>query len=64
MQTNTYLTTALLSQRIGYTPSTIRNELVDSVFINGTHYIRPFGRRKMLFVWEAIERDLSRIVRH
>ena len=56
--TQTYLTTAQLSGRIGYEPRTIRNTLVDSVLIEGVHYIRPFGRRKMLFIWERIEEDM------
>jgi hypothetical protein len=25
------------------------------------HYIRPFGGRKLLFVWEAIERDIANV---
>jgi hypothetical protein len=32
--------------------------MVDSVLIEGIHYIRPFGGRKMLFIWEHIERDM------
>ena len=56
---NTYLTTDELSQRIRYTPATIRNQLKDNVLLEGTHYFRPFGGRKILFVWEAIERDMQ-----
>ncbi|TMS47115.1 hypothetical protein FGQ54_09445 [Acinetobacter lwoffii] len=37
---------------------TIRNQLKDSVFIEGVHYIRPFGGRKILFVWERIETEM------
>jgi len=33
---------------------------LDSVFIEGVHYIRPFGRRKILFVWEAIEEEMHK----
>jgi hypothetical protein len=29
------------------------------VLLEGIHYIRPFGGRKLLFVWEAIERDIA-----
>jgi hypothetical protein len=29
------------------------------VLLEGTHYIRPFGGRKLLYVWEAIERDMG-----
>ena len=55
----TYLTTEQLSERIHYDVRTIRDRLKDSVLLEGTHYIRPFGGRKLLFLWEAIERDIS-----
>lgn len=55
----TYLTAAELSARIKYDARTIRNRLVDAVLLEGVHYIRPFGRRKILFIWEAIERDMG-----
>ncbi len=55
---NTYLTTDQLAERIHYNARTIRNELVDSCLFEGQHYIRPFGRRKMLFIWEQIEKDM------
>ncbi|QCU91004.1 hypothetical protein [Thiomicrorhabdus sediminis] len=54
----TYLTTEELSERIKYNPRTIRNELKDSVLLEGRHYIRPFGQRKILFIWENIEEDM------
>lgn len=54
----TYLTTDELSGRIKYDARTIRNQLKDSVLIEGVHYVRPFGRRKILYIWESIERDL------
>lgn len=54
----TYLTTEELSGRIKYDPRTIRNQLKDSVLLEGVHYVRPFGRRKLLFIWETIERDI------
>jgi hypothetical protein len=55
----TYLTTDELSTRIKYDPRTIREQLKDSVLLEGVHYIRPFGGRKILFVWESIERDMA-----
>ncbi|WP_343627007.1 hypothetical protein [Roseateles puraquae] len=55
----TYLTTDELSARIKYDVRTIRERLKDSVLLEGTHYVRPFGGRKILFVWEAIERDMQ-----
>lgn len=54
----TYLTTDELAQRIHYNPRTIRNHLKDSVLFEGTHYFRPFGGRKILYIWDAIERDM------
>ena len=54
-----YLTTEELSKRIHYDVRTIRERLKDSVLIEGTHYIRPFGGRKILYLWEAIERDMT-----
>lgn len=52
------LTTEELSARIKYDPRTIRERLKDSVLLEGTHYFRPFGGRKILYIWEAIERDM------
>lgn len=55
----TYLTTEQLSERIHYDVRTIRDRLKDSVLLEGVHYVRPFGGRKLLFLWEAIERDIG-----
>jgi len=52
------LTTEELSARIKYDVRTIRERLMDSVLIEGTHYFRPFGGRKILFIWGAIRRDM------
>lgn len=57
-QSCTYLTTMELSVKIKYDPRTIRDQLKDSVLLEGVHYIRPFGRRKILYIWEHIERDM------
>lgn len=54
----TYLTTAQLASRIQYDERTIRNQLKDSVLLEGVHYVRPFGRRKILYIWERIETDI------
>ena len=54
---NTYLTNEL-SARIKYDVRTIRNQLKDSVLLEGIHYVRPFGGRKILYVWEKIEQDM------
>ena len=54
----TYLTTEELVKRIKYDARTIRNQLKDSVLLEGVHYFRPFGGRKILYVWEKIESDM------
>lgn len=56
----TYLTTHELAERIKYDPAYIRRRLKDAVFIEGVHYIRPFGGRKILYLWEAIEKEMTR----
>jgi hypothetical protein len=50
-------TSLIFSRR---SPRTIREQLKDSVFIEGVHYIRPFDGRKLLFVWESIEEELEK----
>ncbi len=55
---NTFLTTEQLAERIHYEPRTIRHQLVDKCLFEGRHYVRPFGGRKYLFIWETIKEDL------
>lgn len=57
--TNELLTTDELAQRIKYDVRTIRERLKDSVLLEGVHYFRPFGGRKILYLWDAIERDMK-----
>ena len=56
----TYITTKELAERIHYNERTIRNQLKDSVLIEGIHYIRPFGGRKILYVRQRIEEDMTK----
>lgn len=57
--THEYLTTEELAVRIKYDVRTIRERLIDSVLLEGVHYFRPFGGRKILYNWEAIQRDMQ-----
>lgn len=59
MTSCTYLTTEELSARIKYDTRTIRDRMKDSVLLEGRHYIRPFGGRKTLYLWENIETDMA-----
>jgi len=61
--TTTYLTTEELSEKIKYDPRTIRQQLKDSVLLEGRHYIRPFGGRKILYIWEVIEEDMLKLAK-
>ncbi|WP_174208819.1 hypothetical protein [Vibrio rumoiensis] len=54
----TYLTTKELSVAIKYDQRTIREQLKDSVLFEGVHYVRPFGGRKILYIWERIEDEM------
>ena len=58
----TYLTTQELSARIKYDVRTIRERLKDSVLLESIHYIRPFGGRKILYIWETIEADMMKLI--
>lgn len=58
MESKTYLTTAQLAERIHYTQRSIRVHLKDSTLLEGVHYFRAFGGRKILWLWEVIERDM------
>lgn len=59
MSKHEYLTTDELSARIKYDSRTIRERLKDSVLLEGVHYIRPFGGRKILYIWDQIEADMG-----
>ncbi|ALR18152.1 hypothetical protein [Vibrio natriegens] len=56
--TYTYLTTEELSSVIKYDKRVIREQLKDSVLFEGIHYIRPFGGRKIFFIWERVEEEM------
>ena len=62
MDNPTLLTTDELADRIKYDARTIRNQLKDSVLLEGIHYFRPFGGRKILYVWEKIFEDMQKVV--
>jgi hypothetical protein len=53
-----YLTSEELAARIKFDRRYIREQLKGRVFREGVHFVRPFGGRKILFLWDAIERLL------
>ncbi|MCG5536591.1 hypothetical protein GM160_04135 [Guyparkeria halophila] len=54
----TYMTSEQLAEKLNYTTRYVRNVLTQEVFIEGRHYVRPFGRRRILYLWENIEADM------
>lgn len=61
MENQTFMTTEELAARLRYDPRYVRNNLKDSVLLEGVHYFRPFGRRKILYIWEAVEQDMMKL---
>ncbi len=54
----TLLTASELANRIHFSSTYINHALKDTIFLQGQHYIRPFGGRKIFYIWEAIEKEL------
>lgn len=55
-----YVTTEELAKLMKYDQRTIRECLKDSVLLEGVHYFRPFGGRKILYDWSVIQRDMRK----
>jgi len=53
----TYMQAAELATRIPYKARYINDYLKDRVFIEGTHYVRFPGSRRIMYIWEAIQTD-------
>ncbi len=63
MNTETeFLTTRELSERIKYDERYIRESLKDKVLKKGLHYIKPFGGRKTLYLWEAVKEAMTTLM--
>lgn len=54
-----YLTTEELASRIKYEARYIREKMKDRVFKKGIHYIKPFNGRRILFIWNEIEKIMN-----
>lgn len=53
-----YLTAKELANELGFS-STYINRLKDQFFIEGVHYVRPFGR-SIRYIWPAIKSELNK----
>ncbi|WP_019589425.1 MULTISPECIES: hypothetical protein [unclassified Thioalkalivibrio] len=54
----TYLSSAELAEKLHLNPRYVNNVLRHECLSEGRHYVRPFGRRKVLYIWETIEEDM------
>ncbi len=58
-----FVTTEELAKKLRYDARYVRECLKESVLIEGIYYIRPFGRRKILYFWDVIEKDMTKYSR-
>ncbi len=54
----TLLTASELANRIHFSSTYINHALNDTIFLQGQHYIRPFGGRKIFYIWEEVEKEM------
>lgn len=54
----TYLTSVELANKLHMNRRYMNNVLRREALSEGRHYVRPFGRRKVLYIWENIEEDM------
>lgn len=54
----TLLTVNELSKKIKFSSGYITSTLKNTVFLEGVHYVMPFGRKKTFYIWEAIEKTM------
>jgi len=54
----TLITGAELAKRLNYSERHIREYIKDRCFVEGVHYVRLPGSRRILYVWENIVSDL------
>jgi len=55
----TFITSEELATRIKFNRRYINEKLKDHCFHEGRHYVRPFGGRKILYIWENISQDIK-----
>ncbi len=57
----TLLTATELADRIHFSSTYINHALRDTIFLQGQHYIRPFGGRKIFYIWEEVEKEMFKV---
>ena len=51
----TYMSADRLSEELPYKARYINEYLKDRVFMEGTHYVRLPGSRRIMYIWDAIK---------
>lgn len=53
-----YITVEELAELTHYSKNSILRGHISRNLIEGIHYVRPFGGKRKLFIWENIEKDM------
>ncbi len=53
-----YITVEELAERTTFAKQTITRGHIARCLVEGIHFVRPFGGKKKLYIWENIERDM------
>jgi len=53
-----YITVEELAERTTFAKDTITRGHIARCLVEGIHFVRPFGGKKKLYIWENIERDM------
>jgi hypothetical protein len=53
-----YITVDELATRTTYAKETITRGHIARLLIEGIHFVRPFGGKKKLYIWENIEKEM------
>lgn len=60
----TFLTVEELAARTSYSESTILRGHIARSLVDGVHFVRPFGGKRKLYIWEAIESEMLNPINH
>lgn len=58
MSVHTYISVNEAARRLNFSARYFRNIVLRRDLVEGTHYIRAFGGRKILILWDALEEEL------
>jgi len=56
-----YMSIDQLAEVTTYSKTTLTRGTISKRMVEGIHYVCPFGGKKKLYIWEAIERDMFQV---